>query len=121
MTSLSALRPGQSGTIARIPLDSVRRHCSAVGLETGDRVLCRGSSAHVILLRTAKRTTIVLEHDLARWIEVTPALRTQPPAARTTAAADLRHRPGTGGPSATGPADVATRRAGPAAAGAAAT
>ena len=68
--SLASLRPGQTCVITGFLVASVRSTCRALGLETGDRVTCRASSAHVLVLRSDRRAAILLEHDLARWVEI---------------------------------------------------
>ena len=50
----------------------LRDLCRDLGIEEGDEVVCRKASPAVLILR-ARGRTVVLERDLARFIEVTGA------------------------------------------------
>lgn len=68
--SLAGIQPGESVEIRLILFDSLRTLCRDLGLREGMVVYCRGEARLHLILRTARQTTIVLERDWARFIQV---------------------------------------------------
>ena len=70
--SLAEIETNQNVRIQSILFGMLRDLCRDLGLEEGDEVVCRKAANSVLILRARDRT-VVLERDLARFIEVSPA------------------------------------------------
>jgi Fe2+ transport system protein FeoA len=67
--SLADIATNENVRIRSILFGMLRDLCRQLGLQEGDEVLCRKASPSVLILRARDRT-VVLERDLARFIEV---------------------------------------------------
>ena len=67
--SLAEIASNENARIRSILFTMLRDLCRDLGLEEGDEVVCRKASSTVLILH-ARGKTIVLERDLARFIEI---------------------------------------------------
>ena len=70
--SLAEIETNENVCIRSILFGMLRELCRDLGIQEGDEVLCRKAAPSVLILRTRDRT-VVLERDLARFIEVSRA------------------------------------------------
>jgi Fe2+ transport system protein FeoA len=68
--SLAEIQSNENVRIRSILFSMLRDLCRDLGIEEGDEVVCRKASSAVLILN-ARGRTVVLERDLARFIEVT--------------------------------------------------
>lgn len=69
-SAVLSLAVGEVVEIRRILFDTIRDLCTDLGMSEGDIVRCRADTASRLLIETPAGRTVVLERDLARFIQV---------------------------------------------------
>ncbi len=68
--SLHSIAPGERARIATILFDKLRLECAQLGLNAGERIVCRAATPAWLILETRDGRRVRLERGWARFMEI---------------------------------------------------